>query len=226
MRAGSGSIGERVLPPAHSALPVEVGNIETGHSAQAVAGVFSISCWRARSGPGPALTVTVPGMIRRMTIKGMLAAVANRISNLYQTHAFGRKIERALALHRRGEVRSDGLQLIFAETTLRLEWLARSVHPWDSDLPADRAERAFTQQCLADTGAALTRLFAEIPVLDAIEVRVRRSPSQPPLLAGTVQRKCFESGDYSSVGMRLRAIGVTFRMNNLCLEELENHSSQ
>jgi hypothetical protein len=155
----------------------------------------------------------------------LFTTIASRASDFYKTHVFWRKIERALALHRRGEARSDGLQLTLAKTNLRIEWLARSIHPWDRDLPADRAERAFTQQCLDDTGAALTRLFAEIPVLDTIEVRVRRYPSHAPLLSGTVRRECLKTGDYGSIGMKLRAIGLSFRMSNLCLEEIEieNH---
>ena len=156
-----------------------------------------------------------------MSFKRLFATAASRVSDFYKAHVFWCKIERALALHQRGEARSDGLQLTLAKTTLRIEWLARSVHPWDRDLPADIAERRFTQQCLDDTDAAISRLFAEIPVLDSIEVRVRRHPSHPPLLSGTVQRECLQSSDYSSIGMKLRTVGLSFRMSNLCLEEIE-----
>jgi hypothetical protein len=103
----------------------------------------------------------------------------------------------------------------------RIEWLARAIHPWDRDLPADKAERLFSQQCLDDANAAITRLFAEIPVLDTIEVRVRRDIAHSPILLGTVCRDSLRTCEYSSIGMRLRAIGLSFRMNNLCLEEIE-----
>jgi hypothetical protein len=103
--------------------------------------------------------------------------------------------------------------------TLQVEWLAREVHPWNRDLPDDQLERLFTQQCLDDTDAAISRIFKEIPVLDTIEVCVRRRPDGPALLAGTVRRNALEMNDHASVGMRLRGLGVRFRINNLRLEE-------
>ncbi len=156
----------------------------------------------------------------------LFTGIASRISDFYKAHIFWRKIERALALHQRGEVRSDGLQLTSATTTLRIEWVARSVHPWDRNLPADKSDRLFSHQCLDDTHAALGRLFAEIPVLDTIEVRVRRNLLHPPILLGTVERESFRSQHCSSTAMKLRAMGLSFRMSNLCLEELETNSHQ
>lgn len=150
----------------------------------------------------------------------ILTRLASRISDSYTAHIFWRKVERALALHRRGEARSDGLQLTLAKTTLRVEWLARDVHPWDRGLPAVQSERLFAEQCLADTDAAISRLFAEIPVLDAIEVRVRRQPSQPPLLAGIVHRKDLREPSPRSTSMRLRSLGLMFRMVDLQLEQI------
>jgi hypothetical protein len=44
-------------------------------------------------------------------------------------------------------------------------------------------------------------------------------------LSGTVQRECLQNGDYSSIGMKLRTVGLSFRMSNLCLEEIEPDSS-
>ena len=156
-------------------------------------------------------------------VKTLFTIIASRVSDFYKAHVFWRKIERALALYQRGEARSDGLQLTSAKTTLRIEWVARSVHPWDRDLPADKSERLFSHQCLADTHAALGRLFAEIPVLDTIEVRVRRNELHPPILLGTVERDSLKNDDYSSTAMKLRAMGLNFRMNNLCLEEIETN---
>ena len=157
-----------------------------------------------------------------MSLKQSFTNFASRFSDFYKAHVFWRKIQRAMALNQRGEVRTDGLQMTSAKTTLRIDWLARAIHPWDSDLPPERAERLFSQQCLDDANAAITRLFAEIPVLDSIEVRVRRDISRPPILEGTVYRRDSLSGnDYASTGMRLRAIGLRFRMSNLCLEEFE-----
>ena len=157
-----------------------------------------------------------------MGLKQIFTVFASRISDFYKAHVYWRKVERALALNQRGEVRSDGLQMTSAKTTLRIDWLARAIHPWDRDLPPERAERLFSQQCLDDANAAISRLFAEIPVLDSIEVRVRRDISRPPILVGTVYRRdSLTTNDYASTGMRLRAIGLSFRMSNLCLEEFE-----
>jgi hypothetical protein len=44
----------------------------------------------------------------------------------------------ALALHRRGEVRSDGLVLLDASVKLTVSWRVRGIHPWDRDLPEER----------------------------------------------------------------------------------------
>jgi hypothetical protein len=156
-----------------------------------------------------------------MGLKHLSTILAGKFSDFYKAPVFRRKVERALALHLRGEVRSDGLQSTSAKTTLRIDWLARNIHPWDCHLPAATAERLFTQQCLDDANAAITRLFAELPVLDTIELRVRREVSRPPILCGTVHRDSLRADDYASTGMRLRAIGLSFRMSNLCLEEVE-----
>jgi hypothetical protein len=63
-------------------------------------------------------------------------------------------------------------------------------------------------------------LFAEIPADDTIELGVRREPSQPPLLAGTVDREDFGLDDYSSIGIKLRSLGLKFRMSDLRLEQI------
>ena len=156
-----------------------------------------------------------------MSLPDFFTIFASRLSDFYKAHVFWRKIQRALALNQRGEARTDGLQMTSAKTALRIDWLAREVHPWDRDLSPEKAERLFSQQCLDDANAAITRLFAEIPVLDSIELRVRRDISRPPILAGTVYRNSLTTNDYASTGMRLRAIGLSFRMSNLCLEEVE-----
>jgi len=156
-----------------------------------------------------------------MSVKLLLARIVSRFSNFYKAHVFWRKIDRALALHQRGEVRSDGLQLISAQAILRIEWLARSIHPWDRDLPTSVIERLFAEQCLADTDAAINRLFAEVPILNTIEICVRRDSSRPPILKGTVHRELLTTRVQGPIGMRLRTIGIGFRLHDLCLEEIE-----
>jgi hypothetical protein len=153
-----------------------------------------------------------------MSFKLFLARIASRICDACPSRLFRQRIDRALALHTRGEVRSDGLQLTSVKTTLNIEWLARNVHPWDKSVPAERAEQLFAEQCLNDTNAAIARLFKELPMLDTIQLSVRRSLDQHPLLTGVVHRSSLRDTDHYSIGMRLRALGVSFRMNNLCLE--------
>jgi hypothetical protein len=128
-------------------------------------------------------------------------------------------VVRSLALHRRGAVRSDGLRLSYVRTKLQIEWCARDIHPWDRDLPPDQAERRFAAQCLDDTNAAIGRLFAQIPAVDTIELSVKREPSQPPLVAGTVDREDFRRNKHLSIGMRLRLLGLKFRMGSLRLDQ-------
>ena len=77
----------------------------------------------------------------------------------WNAHFYKRQIQRALALNRRGEVRSDGLSLRHAHSRLEVQWRARDVHPWDRAKPADDRAGLFVQQVMADVDAALTRLF-------------------------------------------------------------------
>jgi hypothetical protein len=149
-----------------------------------------------------------------VSLKSTVIRLASKISRLYSQRIFFAKIHRAMALHWRGEVRSDGLRLTAARTVLQIEWLARDLHPWDRDLPRARAQREFSAQCFDDTDAALTRLFNEIPVLDAIQVCIRREAADAPLLTGTVEREDFERNDPSPAAMKLRRFGLKFRMNN------------
>src|SRR5579864_776789 len=82
------------------------------------------------------------------------------LSRKLDGYRYKHDIERALALHLRGEVRSDGLNPTSLATHLEIEWRARDIHPWDRGLlsPAQRAA-AFVKQSLADTEAAIYRLF-------------------------------------------------------------------
>src|SRR5262245_31641909 len=61
---------------------------------------------------------------------------------------FRHEIKDALALHRRGEVRSDGLTLENVRNHLEIRWRARDIHPWDRDrdLSSYERETAFAQQ--------------------------------------------------------------------------------
>ena len=155
-----------------------------------------------------------------MSLKSTFIRLVSKVSKIYSERIFFAKIQRAMALHWRGEARSDGLRLTAARTVLQLEWLARDLHPWDRDLPQARAHREFSAQCFDDTNAAITRLFDEIPVLDAIEVCIRREAEQSPLMTGTVEREDFERDDGAPAAMRLRRFGLKFRVSNEGLEPI------
>jgi hypothetical protein len=137
-----------------------------------------------------------------------------RLENLIQRldgARYRRGIERALALHLRGEVRSDGLKLKKLSTRLEIEWLARDIHSWDRNDPPDRKAWLFFRQTLADTEAAITRLFQSLPQVDVIALTVLESNSESVIMAGTVSRSALEPDTELSVGMRLWQRGITYR---------------
>jgi hypothetical protein len=105
--------------------------------------------------------------------------------NLYRNR---QGIEHALALHRRGEVRGDGLTLIKASCQLDIEWRARDIHSWDRGCQGAKYELLFTEQTLDDADAALSRLFKELPEVDVIVFKVFHPGSDVRILAGTVER--------------------------------------
>jgi hypothetical protein len=121
------------------------------------------------------------------------------------------RIERALELERRGEARKDGLQLLCVQHRLQIRWQARAVHPWDRHLPREERQRRFIEQSLADTEAALARIFAASPEVDVIDFRVREPRTGATMLSGEIERASFDNARSSpSVRMRLIEMGVNF----------------
>ncbi|HUK37265.1 MAG TPA: hypothetical protein VLV86_25290 [Vicinamibacterales bacterium] len=126
-----------------------------------------------------------------------------------EAFAHQRTVRRALELHRRGEVRPDGLEASKMCTRLDIQWRARDVHPWDRDLSQARRARLFLDQSVADTEAAVRRLFAGLPHVDRIDVSVL-GPGDAVLITGTVQRSSLaESEGFISPRMRLQELGLT-----------------
>jgi len=121
-----------------------------------------------------------------------------------------RPVNRALALAPRGFVPHDGLRLGNLSARLRVEWRIRDLHPWDRGLPADRRTRLLHEQTLRDTDAAIRRLFALLPEMEAMEIRVlEHHPPNRLILAGTVARRDADATrSLSSPGMRLRMMGI------------------
>jgi hypothetical protein len=133
---------------------------------------------------------------------------------------YRRAIERALALYLRGEARRDGLTLKKLSNRLEIEWRARDVHPWDRDDPPDRKGAILVRQSLADTEAAITRLFRALPQVDAIALTVLEHHSESVIMAGTVYRSEAEPGGELSAGMRLWRRGVKYHSDGWVFEPL------
>jgi hypothetical protein len=141
-----------------------------------------------------------------------------RMAKLIQKR-YRRKIERALALHLRGEVRRDGLKLKKLSNRLEVEWWARDIHPWDRNDSPDRRAWLFFRQCLADTEAAITRLFRALPQIDAIALTVLERNSESVIISGTVDRSA-PVDEELAVGMRLWQRGITYHSDGARFEPL------
>jgi len=138
---------------------------------------------------------------------------------------YKRNIARALALHRRGEVRKDGLTPARVTTRFDIEWHARDIHPWDRSLlsPARRAQ-AYVQQALSDTETAVCRLFEALPQVDVLTVKVLDRTSMSVIISGSVAREDFGARDQRiSIGMRLLYLGLVHHSSGLLFEPVEEH---
>ena len=122
-----------------------------------------------------------------------------------------RNVRRALALHDRGEARSDGLTLVRVRNRLEIRWRSRDVHPWDAGVAPEGKAQLFQEQLAADTETAIFRLFDFLPQIDRIDLQVLEPATDNIVLAGTVHRSALaDSRKLRSVGMRLRQLGVSF----------------
>ena len=122
-----------------------------------------------------------------------------------------RNVRRALALHRRGEARRDGLELLRARQRLEVRWRSRDIHPWDAAVSPDRKAQFFREQLAVDTEAAILRLFRALPQIDRIDLQVLEPASDAVLLSGTVYRSALHAvRGLMSVRMRLVHLGVSF----------------
>jgi len=129
---------------------------------------------------------------------------------------------KALALHVRGEARTDDPLLLDLTVRLQMRWRARELHPWDRDLSPERAARKLAQQTLNDTEAALERLFKACPDVDVIELSViePNPDGNRRMIIGTVRRDEFTQWHPLSTDMRLRLVGLHYRLVNENLEPL------
>lgn len=130
-------------------------------------------------------------------------------------HRKNRRVIRALALNRRGEVRTDGLSVLRMEHRLNIQWIARQIHPWYRSLAMPRTEalEMFSEQCLEDTNSALERLFLALPETDIVDFTVIHPESRVAIVSGVVSRKESAVIEGISTGMKLKKLGVRFRLN-------------
>jgi hypothetical protein len=106
------------------------------------------------------------------------------------------------------------------QTTMRVEWVAREIHPWDRHIANRLRERLFARQSLEDVDAAITRLFEQLPEADTLEVRVLREGDNQLLFHGRVERAEVAVASHSSSLMKLKSLGIKFRISNWQLEPL------
>jgi hypothetical protein len=147
---------------------------------------------------------------------------AKRFVTYLSQQRLRRKVIGALEVNRRAGIRNDGLALKRMRNRLEVEWQARGVHPWDQGERPERAAQRFVQQCLADVDAAISRLFATLPDCDEIELRVLDPVSGAPIVAGTVTRAEAAAATAGSVGMKLKSLGLVYRLANWQFETLGN----
>jgi hypothetical protein len=118
----------------------------------------------------------------------------------------------------RGGVAGDGSLSPKMSLSLNVEWYARDLHPWDSDLPVDRRAELFAAGLVADTVVVIRRMFERLAEIDAIQIRVLE-PIEPhkTVLAGTVCRDDLNATrGCPSPAMRLKLLGVQHRLTDGC----------
>ena len=125
-----------------------------------------------------------------------------------------RALANALALHRRGEARSDGLSLLDLSIKLTVNWRARDIHPWDRDLPQWRAGLRLVDQTMHDTEDAVERIFFAFPDANELEFNVFESDSASNrvIMSGVVARSDVGRCESSSITMRLKMLGISYRL--------------
>jgi hypothetical protein len=136
-------------------------------------------------------------------------------------------IQRALAVNL-NQVRRDGLCVDGISLRLVISWRARSVHPWDSDLPPERKAPRLVEQTFTDTELALERLFAGLPEVAVIDLTVFETDSRKRAvwMRGSILRREFQTWRPSSAAMRLRLVGMKYNLVGSHFEPIDSFSSQ
>ena len=135
----------------------------------------------------------------------------------------GQMVSRALSLRPRGAIGNDGLVVQNLSSRFRVQLLARPIHPWDRDRPANERSEMFVQQCLEDVSTAIPKLFRSMPEIDELEVTVLDPRSKNAIIAGVVNRSDALTSNCLSVGMKLKAMGLAYRRSNFGFERLDEN---
>jgi hypothetical protein len=143
-----------------------------------------------------------------------------RLRARFARRRLARRVEWALTLGRRRGGRADGHSLVSVRNQLAIEWHARDVHPWDRDLPVGQTAERFVQQCFEDVDAAIGRLFSALPQVDEIELKVIHKSMGKRIMQGTVTRQDAGNTRAASVRMRLRFMGISYRLSGPHFEGL------
>ena len=162
-----------------------------------------------------------PAKFRRIRVWVVINAAKKFLRSLLQQR-LRRKVIGALEVNCRAGVRNDGLPLRSIRSRLEVEWQARDIHPWDQGIAPEEAAQRFAQQCLEDVDAAISSLFESLPETDEIELRVFDPTSGNPIGAGAVTRVEAAAATSGSVGMKLKSLGLVYRLANWQFESLGN----
>jgi hypothetical protein len=135
--------------------------------------------------------------------------------------AISQIVSRALSLRPRGAIGNDGLVVHSLSARLRGQLLARPIHPWDRDRPANERSELFVQQCLEDLSTAIPKLFHSMP--EEMEVTVLDPRGKGAIIAGIVKKSDALSSNCLSAGMKLRAMGLAYGRSNSGFERMEEN---
>jgi hypothetical protein len=135
--------------------------------------------------------------------------------------AISQVVSRALSLRRRGAIGNDGLVVRNLSARLRMQLLARPIHPWDRDRPANERNELFVQQCLDDVSTAIPKLFRSMPEIDEMEITVLDPRDKSAIIAGVVTRTDALASNSLPSGMKLKAMGLAYGRTNSGFERMD-----
>jgi hypothetical protein len=129
----------------------------------------------------------------------------------------------ALSLKPRGGIGKDGLVVRSLSARLRVQLLARPIHPWDRDRAADERSELFVQQCLEDVSTAIPQLFRSLPEIQEMEITVLDPKGKSAIMAGVVNRDDALTANGVSAGMKLRDMGMIYGRSNAGFEQMDEN---